>query len=204
MSSPGDLFGTVEAVAAFATVLSLMVGIYVIKVHKMSMKDLYREATTTPYFRPTKKIGIKDEVILSMLEGCQEKGPCYVITDPDLKDNPIVYASYGFSQQFGYSKEEIEGRNCRFLQGPGTKKEDIARIRGAIDKKLECSVCLLNYKKTGETFMNQFFITPLWGEDGKVAYYLGVQAEVLTLQPYPNKDLQNPGFKMFKYFDSKK
>ena len=51
--------------------------------------------------------------------------------------------------------------------------------------------------------MNQFFITPLWGEDGKVAYYLGVQAEVLTLHPYPNKDLQNPGFKMFKYFDNK-
>ena len=202
MTSPTEMYGTIEAVAAFATVISLMLGIYVIQLRKMTMKEIYKEATTTPYFRPTKKLGIKDEVILSMLEGCQEKGPCYVITDPDLNDNPIIYASHGFSQQFGYPKKEIEGRNCRFLQGPGTKKEDIARIRGAIDKKLECSVCVLNYKKNGETFMNQFFLTPLWTEDGKVAYYLGVQAEVLTLQPYPKKE-ENPGFKMYKYFDSK-
>ena len=117
MSSPTELFGSVEAVAAFATVLSLMIAIYMIKTSKMSAKELYREATTTPYFRPTKKIGIKDEVILSMLEGSQEKGPCYVITDPDKPDNPIIYASHAFTLQMGYSKEEIEGRNCRFLQG---------------------------------------------------------------------------------------
>jgi PAS domain S-box-containing protein len=70
-------------------------------------------------------------------------------------DNPIIYASEGFSKFTGYSKEEIEGRNCRFLQGKDSNPEDVSRIREAIEKKEEVSVCLLNYRKDGSTFHNQ-------------------------------------------------
>lgn len=70
-------------------------------------------------------------------------------------DNPIIYASEGFSKFTGYSKEEIEGRNCRFLQGKDSNPDDVSRIREAIEKKEEVSVCLLNYRKDGSTFHNQ-------------------------------------------------
>ena len=97
----------------------------------------------------------------------------------------------------GYSKREIEGRNCRFLQGKDTKKSDVDIIRTAIKGKKQESVQLMNYKKVfkpyfitfyhhyfllllqdGTPFLNQFFICPLLDENGKVAYYLGCQAEV--------------------------
>jgi len=40
-------------------------------------------------------------------------------------DNPIVFASTGFYELTGYTKEQIIGRNCRFLQGPNTDKNEV-------------------------------------------------------------------------------
>lgn len=40
----------------------------------------------------------------------------FVISDPHLPDCPIVFASDGFLELTEYSREEILGRNCRFLQ----------------------------------------------------------------------------------------
>ena len=40
----------------------------------------------------------------------------FVISDPHLPDCPIVFASDAFLELTGYSREEILGRNCRFLQ----------------------------------------------------------------------------------------
>ena len=49
----------------------------------------------------------------------------------------------------------------------------------AIKDKKECSLQLLNYKKDGSTFLNQFFLTPLYGLDKKtVAFYIGIQKEI--------------------------
>lgn len=70
-------------------------------------------------------------------------------------DNPIIYASQGFCLHTGYSKEEIEGRNCRFLQGKNSNPTDVSRIREAIEKMEEISLCLLNYRKDGSSFLNQ-------------------------------------------------
>jgi PAS domain-containing protein len=43
----------------------------------------------------------------------------FVLTDPSLPDNPIVYASNGFCKLTGYKRDQVVGRNCRFLQGEG-------------------------------------------------------------------------------------
>ena len=85
------------------------------------------------------------------------------------------------------------GRNCRFLQGPNTDREDVKKIRDAIETKQSVSLCLLNYKKDGSTFINQFFLCPLMTEDGKVAYYLGVQQAVEE-----KKDKQDGKFSSWK------
>ncbi|PFH56403.1 hypothetical protein XA68_16553 [Ophiocordyceps unilateralis] len=42
-----------------------------------------------------------------------------VVCDLDLPDAPIIYASDSFCDMTGYSKAEIIGRNCRFLQYSG-------------------------------------------------------------------------------------
>lgn len=71
------------AIASFLFAFSIM------KSRKSTLADIAEEIFHTPYFHTTKKLGSKDEVIVGMLESCQEKGPCYVITDPDLAGNQI-------------------------------------------------------------------------------------------------------------------
>ena len=39
-------------------------------------------------------------------------------------------------------------------------------------------VCLLNYKKSGMPFWNQFFLAPIPDAEGIVEYYLGIQIDV--------------------------
>lgn len=126
----------------------------------------------------TKKLSKKDEMIIDMLSTCAHLDECWVITDPDLPDNPIVFASPGFIKITGYAKAEILGRNCRFLQGKDTKSEDVAKIHSATDHAVETHVCILNYRKDGTSFDNELFISPLHSPDNKLVYYLGVQEKV--------------------------
>src|SRR3989338_4105053 len=52
----------------------------------------------------------------------------FVVSDPSLEDNLLVWVSSDFLSITGYSKSEVVGRNCRFLQGIDTRPEDIAII----------------------------------------------------------------------------
>jgi hypothetical protein len=52
----------------------------------------------------------------------------------------------------------IIGRNCRFLQGPGTDQNAVNIIRKGVKEGRDISVCLLNYKADGTPFWNQFFV----------------------------------------------
>ena len=40
----------------------------------------------------------------------------FVVADPTLPDCPLVFASDSFLRLTGYTREEILGQNCRFLQ----------------------------------------------------------------------------------------
>mmetsp|Transcript_32862 Transcript_32862/g.47455 ORF Transcript_32862/g.47455 Transcript_32862/m.47455 type:complete len:534 (-) Transcript_32862:1334-2935(-) len=106
----------------------------------------------------------------------------FVLSDPSLPDNPIVYASDGFCKLTGYKREHVVGRNCRFLQGEGTDQAAVEIIRHGIEEGRDVSVCLLNYKADGSPFWNQFFVSALKDSDGRVVNYVGVQCEVNLLR----------------------
>nr|AML77968.1 putative LOV domain-containing protein [Vittaria appalachiana] len=101
----------------------------------------------------------------------------FVITDPRLPDNPIIFASDNFLELTEYSREEILGRNCRFLQGVDTNKETVRQIREAIHDEREITVQLLNYTKTGRSFWNLFHLQPMRDQRGEVQYFTGVQLD---------------------------
>nr|AHZ63865.1 phototropin [Pteridium aquilinum] len=101
----------------------------------------------------------------------------FVITDPRLPDNPIIFASDNFLELTEYSREEILGRNCRFLQGPDTNRETVKQIREAIDNEREITVQLLNYTKSGRTFWNLFHLQPMRDHKGELQYFTGVQLD---------------------------
>lgn len=112
----------------------------------------------------------------------------FVLSDPSLPDNPIVYASDGFCTMTGYKRHQVLGRNCRFLQGPDTDQSAVEIIRKGMKEGKDVSVCLLNYKADGSPFWNQFFLAALRDATGKVINYVGVQCEVNAIPVTEFKD----------------
>lgn len=69
-----------------------------------------------------------------LVKALQSSQPSFCVTDPQLPDNPIVYASDNFIQLTGYERSQVLGRNCRFLQGPDTDPDAVAKIRKGIEE----------------------------------------------------------------------
>jgi len=101
-----------------------------------------------------------------------------IVTDPRQFDNPIVFANDAFLKLTGYTRLEVTGRNCRFLQGPGTDAEAVNRIREAIRDEVDIRIDILNYRKDGSTFQNALYVGPVRDEEGKVVYFFASQLDV--------------------------
>lgn len=101
-----------------------------------------------------------------------------VITDPNQPDNPIIFANDAFLKLTGYLREEVIGRNCRFLQGAATAGSDVAAIRDAIAKREDVSVDILNYRKDGQTFWNALYLSPVFNEQGELLYFFASQLDI--------------------------
>ena len=101
-----------------------------------------------------------------------------IVSDPNLPDNPIVFANPAFVQMTGYSRAELYGRNCRFLQGPDTDRDVVAEVSAAIAREREVAVEILNYKKNGASFWNALFISPVYDSKGKLVYFFASQLDV--------------------------
>lgn len=101
-----------------------------------------------------------------------------LITDPRQQDNPIVFSNAAFSRLTGFEAQEIVGRNCRFLQGPETDPEAVARIREAIVAPKPVELELINYRKDGSKFWNRLLVSPVFDDDGKLTYFFASQFDV--------------------------
>lgn len=102
-----------------------------------------------------------------------------VVTDAQRRDNPIILTNQAFVDLTGYSTAEIIGQNCRFLQGVGTKKEDVAMMRAAIARGDDCiELELLNYRRDGTSFVNALMISAIRNDEGKVLYHYATQSDV--------------------------
>ncbi|KAG9235145.1 hypothetical protein BJ875DRAFT_483491 [Amylocarpus encephaloides] len=113
-------------------------------------------------------------------ERFQGLGDCFCMTDPRIADNPILYASDGFVAVTGYSRKDIIPRNCRFLQGEMTDPGAPKRLKVSIEDCEETVELLLNYRKNGDPFWNLLYVSPLFNQQGDVAFFLGGQINCST------------------------
>jgi PAS domain S-box-containing protein len=111
----------------------------------------------------------------SAIEGSPLPG---LLTDPNQPDNPIVVVNDAFCRLTQYSREEVIGRNCRFLAGVGTEQQLSKKLREAIEAETPTLVQLTNYKKDGTPFINAVMTAPVYDDDGKLSFFIGSQIEV--------------------------
>lgn len=95
-----------------------------------------------------------------------------LITDPRRDDNPIVFVNDAFVALTGFSWDEAVGRNCRFLQGPETDRDAVARIRWAVEAGEGVEADILNYRRDGASFWNALAISPVRDGTGQtIAFF---------------------------------
>ena len=105
-------------------------------------------------------------------------GLSFTVSDPRLPDNPLVFVNPAFERTTGYLRAEVEGRNCRFLQGPGTDPAAVHEIRDALAREEHRTVTLLNYRKDGTAFWNELSLSPVYDAAGRLTHVVGIQSDV--------------------------
>lgn len=101
----------------------------------------------------------------------------FVLTNPNIEDNPIVYVNRAFERLTGYAAEVAIGQNCRFLQGPKTNRTAVRALGDAIRAAQPHRTELLNYRANGTTFVNELIIEPILDEAGNLCAFLGIQRD---------------------------
>lgn len=119
----------------------------------------------------------QDPRVLSLLlDSCVNGVSLSDVKQPDM---PLVFVNESFERMTGYRKEEILGRNCRFLQGNDREQECLGGMREAIKNKLPFQCEIKNYKKNGDIFYNYLAISPIFDPlSGDLLYYLGIQYDI--------------------------
>ena len=126
-------------------------------------------------FLNAKESGTVPFILSQILDTCIDG---ITLSDPDIEDNPIIYANEAFELITGYNRQETIGRNCRFLQGDDQDQEAVEKIRFAVRNRESITVTLRNYRKDGEMFFNQTTVRPLFDREGNLVYYLGLQHDI--------------------------
>ncbi len=105
------------------------------------------------------------------------------ISDPNLPDNPIIFVNEAFTELFGYTADEVVGRNCRFLHGEDREQISLQEIKKALKDERDITVTIRNYTKDGELIFNELTISPIFDKKTeKLKYFLGVQKNVTAVQ----------------------
>jgi len=101
-----------------------------------------------------------------------------IITDPYKEDQPIVYVNPAFESCFGYTHDEVVGRNCRFLQNGDRDQPALEELRDAIAHERPCTVTLRNYRKDGGLLWMRMHIFPMHDDSGRLLNFVGFLQEV--------------------------
>jgi diguanylate cyclase (GGDEF)-like protein/PAS domain S-box-containing protein len=90
----------------------------------------------------------------------------------------IIYVNEAFTAMTGYTLSEAVGSTPRMLQSPRTDRDELDRLRRALEAWESVEVELLNVRKDGTEFWVQFIIVPVTDEAGWFTHWVSIQREV--------------------------
>lgn len=100
------------------------------------------------------------------------------VSDPSRPENPLIAANDAFCALTGYRRDEVIGRNCKFLAGANTEPWLTDRIKDGIARRQPVLVEIINYKRDHSPFRNAVLVAPLFDGSGQLRYFVGSQVEL--------------------------
>lgn len=109
---------------------------------------------------------INDIVLITEAEPLEEPGP------------RIVYVNRAFERLTGFHRDQAIGRNPRILQGPGTDRSELDRIRRALETGQSVQTKLKNYRKDGQGYWLEISIAPLIDASGTTTHFVAIERDI--------------------------
>jgi PAS domain S-box-containing protein len=110
-------------------------------------------------------VNTNDAVIITEAEPIDGLGP------------RILYVNEAFTRITGYQPAEVLGKTPRILQGPRTDQGELQRVRIALARWEPVTVEVLNYRKDGSEFWNEFSLVPVADSSGFYTHWIAVQRD---------------------------
>lgn len=137
----------------------------------------------------TSQVLLESSIRKAIKEVVADRQVSVSVADPRSPDAYLIAVSDRFETMTGYSRPEILGKNCRFLNdGCRVNSEDLLRLRGAVKTGEPFTGVLENRRKSGELFLNLLDLHGLTvardvstGDD--LWFLVGIQADVSELSP---------------------
>ncbi|ROZ69001.1 bifunctional diguanylate cyclase/phosphodiesterase [Ramlibacter sp. WS9] len=124
----------------------------------------------------------KSQEQLRLLEGSIARlNDIVIITEAGPFNAPgprIVFVNEAFERRTGYTPQEVMGKTPRLLQGPGTQRKELDRIRAAMEQWQPARVDLINYKKNGEAFWVDLEVSPVWDHERRLTHWVAVGRDI--------------------------
>jgi len=98
-----------------------------------------------------------------------------LITEASAKER-IIYANNSFKKLTGHDPSEVIGKTPRILQGSGTDKKVIARLKTALKSGNKFEGKAINYKKDGTPFIMYWRVLPIKVEKN-IQAWVAIQRE---------------------------
>ena len=90
----------------------------------------------------------------------------------------IQYVNEAFLKQTGYRREEVIGRNPRFLNSGKTPRKNHLALWEALAHGRSWQGELYNRRKDGSEYVEYTIISPLRDPDGKITHYVAVKEDI--------------------------
>ncbi|KAL1527527.1 hypothetical protein AB1Y20_008917 [Prymnesium parvum] len=103
---------------------------------------------------------------------------CVAMSDQLVTGNQLIYVNKEFCKVTGYSRDEVLGRSCRFLQGPRTERPSVMVIEKTLKKGVDSQVKITNYSKKGRPFQNLLTLKPMHDSNGAYRFVVSLWLDV--------------------------
>lgn len=96
---------------------------------------------------------------------------------------PLIYVNKFFEATSGYSRSDIMGANCKFLQRDGrgiirSESDSVDRLSNALRNAEPIKVAITNFRRDGTPFKNLLAVKPVFSLTGEYEYVIGVQFDI--------------------------
>ena len=90
----------------------------------------------------------------------------------------ITYVNPAFTRLSGFTAEEAIGKTPRLMQGAGTSRSTLDRVRGALSEGLASHEKILNYTKSGAPYWLDMRIEPLRDAAGAITHFVAIERDI--------------------------